>query len=45
MPVHKAGAIGLVYGYPVVAGSYSFTITATDTNGCTRTRSYTVIVN
>jgi hypothetical protein len=38
-------AIGLVIGYPTAAGSYSFTITATDSNGCVGTRSYTVGIN
>src|SRR5581483_10838022 len=32
-------------GTPNTAGSFNFSITATDTNGCTGTRSYTVAIN
>jgi hypothetical protein len=37
--------IGLLSGYPTTAGTYNFTITATDTNNCVGTRSYTVAIN
>lgn len=36
------GAFGLLYGYPTAAGTYTFTITATDGNHCTGSRSYLV---
>jgi uncharacterized repeat protein (TIGR01451 family) len=35
-------AAALLYGYPTAAGTYSFTIKATDSNGCMGTRDYTV---
>ncbi len=35
---------GLLSGSPAQAGSFAFTITATDTNGCTRNESYTITV-
>jgi hypothetical protein len=35
-------AAALLYGYPTAAGSYSFTIKATDSNGCMGSRDYTV---
>ena len=35
---------GQVSGTPDTAGSYDFTITATDTNGCTGTQDYTVVI-
>jgi hypothetical protein len=38
------GSLGLIYGYPATAGSYNFTITATDSNNCTGSRSYTVLI-
>jgi uncharacterized repeat protein (TIGR03803 family) len=34
-----------ITGTPTLAGSYSFTITATDSSGITATQSYTLIVN
>ncbi len=37
--------IGLLSGYPSLAGTYSFTIQATDINGCVGTKSYTVVIN
>lgn len=33
---------GVLAGTPNVAGTFNFTVTATDANGCTGTRSYTV---
>ncbi|MEP7342574.1 MAG: Ig domain-containing protein [Acidobacteriota bacterium] len=36
---------GLVFGYPMVAGTYNFTVTATDASSCMGTRSYTVVIN
>ena len=36
---------GLLAGAPAATGSYSFTVQATDTFGCTGTRSYTLAVN
>jgi hypothetical protein len=35
---------GALSGTPTAAGAYSFTITATDTNGCTGSTAYTVTV-
>jgi CSLREA domain-containing protein len=35
-------AAGLLFGYPTAAGSYSFTIKATDSNGCMASKDYTV---
>lgn len=34
--------LGLIYGYPSLVGSYTFTITATDGNNCTGSQQYTV---
>jgi hypothetical protein len=36
---------GQLSGKPTLAGSYSFTLTATRSNGCTGTRAYSVTVN
>jgi hypothetical protein len=36
---------GELTGTPNTSGSFNFTITATDVNGCTGSRSYTLIVN
>jgi 6-phosphogluconolactonase (cycloisomerase 2 family) len=33
---------GAISGTPNAAGTFNFTVTATDTNGCTGTRSYTI---
>src|SRR5262249_50482917 len=35
---------GALSGTPTAAGSYSFTVTATDANGCTGSQAYTVII-
>jgi hypothetical protein len=37
-------ASGLLYGYPAAAGTYNFTITATDANNCTGSRNYSVTI-
>ncbi len=37
------GAAALLFGYPS-AGTYNFTITATDSNNCTASKSYTVVI-
>ena len=36
---------GVISGTPIQMGTYTFTIAATDENGCTAVRTYTVIVN
>ena len=36
---------GLISGTPTAAGTYTFTITATDANGCTGLREYTLVIN
>ncbi|HMZ23208.1 MAG TPA: putative Ig domain-containing protein, partial [Blastocatellia bacterium] len=36
---------GTLTGTPVIAGTFNFTITATDTNGCTGSRSYSVTIS
>ncbi len=36
---------GLLAGTPTAAGSFNFTVTATDANGCTGTQSYMVVIN
>ncbi|MBI3421630.1 MAG: putative Ig domain-containing protein [Acidobacteria bacterium] len=36
---------GLLFGYPATAGTYNFTITATDGNNCTGTRVYSLTVS
>jgi hypothetical protein len=36
---------GLLSGTPTSPGSFPFTVTATDANGCTGSRSYTVLIN
>jgi hypothetical protein len=38
------GAIGLLYGYPTAANSYSFNLSATSTNSCTGSSGYTVVI-
>jgi sugar lactone lactonase YvrE len=38
-------SIGLISGYPTTAGTYNFTILATDGNTCVGMRSYTVVIN
>jgi hypothetical protein len=37
-------SIGLLYGYPTTNGAYPFTITATNSNNCTGSQSYTVVI-
>jgi hypothetical protein len=37
-------ATGAITGTPIVAGTFTFTITATDVNGCTGRRLYTVTI-
>ena len=37
-------SIGLIFGYPTAAGSYTFTITAT-AGACSGSRQYTVLIN
>jgi hypothetical protein len=39
------GAYGAVYGNPTQTGSYSFTITSTDTRGCKTSRTYVVNIS
>ncbi len=36
---------GLLSGTPTASGTWAFTVTATDSNGCTGTRDYTITVN
>ncbi len=36
---------GLLSGTPTTTGSFSFTVTATDANGCTVSQAYTILVN
>ncbi|MBF0235479.1 MAG: IPTL-CTERM sorting domain-containing protein, partial [Desulfamplus sp.] len=36
---------GLLFGTPTTAGTVTFTITATDANGCIGLRDYTVVIN
>jgi hypothetical protein len=38
------GSMGLLYGYPMAAGTFNFTVTATDSNNCTGSKSYAVNV-
>ena len=35
---------GVLSGTPTVTGTFNFTVTATDANGCTGTRAYTLVV-
>jgi hypothetical protein len=37
-------AMGLLYGYPTAAGSYNFSITANNVNGCPGSKAYTVVI-
>jgi hypothetical protein len=37
-------AAALLYGYPTTNGSYTFTITATDSNNCTGSKIYTITI-
>jgi large repetitive protein len=39
------GSTGAISGTPTTAGSSTFTVTTTDANGCTASRSYTLTVN
>ncbi|MFN7973898.1 MAG: Ig domain-containing protein [Acidobacteriota bacterium] len=36
---------GVISGTPTTAGTYNFTITATDSAGCTGSQAYTVVIN
>ena len=36
---------GVIAGTPTTAGTFTFTITATDDNGCTGLREYTLVIN
>ncbi|HMZ20687.1 MAG TPA: putative Ig domain-containing protein, partial [Blastocatellia bacterium] len=38
------GSFGLLYGYPTTAGTFNFTVTATDSNNCTGAKSYSVVI-
>ncbi len=38
------GSFGLIYGFPTTAGSFDFTITATDANNCTGAKSYSLLI-
>ncbi|MHB8800639.1 MAG: putative Ig domain-containing protein [Thermoanaerobaculia bacterium] len=38
------GASGAITGTPTAAGTYNFTVTATDANGCTGSQAYTVVI-
>ncbi|MFZ2630099.1 MAG: IPTL-CTERM sorting domain-containing protein, partial [Desulfosalsimonadaceae bacterium] len=47
---HPAGlspitAGGVIAGTPTTAGTFTFTVTATDDNGCTGLREYTLVIN
>ncbi|MEP7336847.1 MAG: putative Ig domain-containing protein, partial [Acidobacteriota bacterium] len=37
-------AAALLYGYPAANGTYNFTVTATDSNDCTGSRSYSITI-
>jgi len=36
---------GLISGTPTTAGTFTFTVTATDANGCTGLQAYTIVIN
>ncbi|HNG31453.1 MAG TPA: putative Ig domain-containing protein [Blastocatellia bacterium] len=38
------GGFGLLYGFPNTAGTFNFTITATDANNCTGSKSYSLVI-
>ncbi len=38
------GSFGLIYGYPTTAGTFNFTITATDSTNCTGSKSYSLVI-
>ena len=38
------GSFGLIYGYPTTAGTFNFTITATDSTNCTGSKSYSLLI-
>jgi hypothetical protein len=37
-------ATGLLFGYPTSTGTYNFTVTATDGNNCTGSKSYSLVI-
>lgn len=39
------GAFGLLFGYPTTPGAYSFSITATNANNCTGSKSYSLVIS
>ncbi|MFN7974255.1 MAG: putative Ig domain-containing protein [Acidobacteriota bacterium] len=39
------GATGVLSGTPTTAGTYNFTITATDANGCSGSQAYTIVIS
>ncbi len=39
------GSDGVLSGNPTLAGTFNFTVTATDTSSCTGSRSYSVLIN
>jgi hypothetical protein len=36
---------GIISGTPTTAGTFTFTVTATDKNGCTGLQAYTIVIN
>ncbi|MFH0996990.1 MAG: IPTL-CTERM sorting domain-containing protein [Pseudomonadota bacterium] len=45
LPTGLSRTGGLISGTPTTAGSYTFTVTATDVLGCTGLQAYTIVVN
>jgi hypothetical protein len=43
-PLLLNASTGVISGTPATAGTFNFTITATDANGCLGTRAYTVVI-
>ncbi|MFZ2806003.1 MAG: ice-binding family protein, partial [Desulfosalsimonadaceae bacterium] len=45
LPTGLSFTNGLISGTPTAPGSFTFTVTATDANGCTGVQAYTIVIN
>ncbi|TAK60989.1 MAG: hypothetical protein EPO24_06160, partial [Bacteroidetes bacterium] len=44
LSINDNGSNGAIFGTPTTAGTYTFTVTVTDANGCTGSREYTITI-